>query len=170
MVRKAVVVGINYVSNGRMLRGACADAYSWEQLLAGDLGFAPSRIRTLTDEDREGFARQGPAENLPTHEAIVAALEWLVEGAAPGDVIVFVFAGFATQVLDPMCVVVDNAARSRVVPVFYEKDGALGNMTRSPLTLAWRHATSESLTTLYHTESCQMNLCMRSLQKCRLGC
>mmetsp|Transcript_98426 Transcript_98426/g.226178 ORF Transcript_98426/g.226178 Transcript_98426/m.226178 type:complete len:131 (+) Transcript_98426:23-415(+) len=102
MVRKAVVVGINYVSNGRMLRGACADAYSWEQLLAGDLGFAPSRIRTLTDEDREGFARQGPAENLPTHEAIVAALEWLVEGAAPGDVIVFVFAGFATQVLDPM--------------------------------------------------------------------
>ncbi|KAI9439515.1 caspase domain-containing protein [Lactarius indigo] len=55
--------------------------------------FEPKDIQILTDDTKQ------PA-NLPTRENIRAAMDLLVKGAQPGDLLFFYFSGHATQVKD----------------------------------------------------------------------
>ena len=80
--RKAVCVGINKYPTAP-LNGCVADAELWAQTLE-NLDF---ETRILTDDQA-------------TREGILNALEALVAGGQPGDVLVFQFAGHGTQVKD----------------------------------------------------------------------
>jgi hypothetical protein len=81
MIKRALIVGINYVGTGNDLRGCINDAKNMQTLLAGR-GF--DQIEMLLEKDA-------------TTAGIKAALERLVTGVSPGDVIVFHYSGHGSQ-------------------------------------------------------------------------
>jgi hypothetical protein len=89
MTKKALLVGLNrYPDPDNTLRGCLNDVRQISELLSTRFGFmADDAIRLLTD------ARA-------TTRAIVRRLHWLVDGARPGDVLVFHYSGHGAQVRD----------------------------------------------------------------------
>ena len=80
---RALVVGIDRYADPAFtdLRGAARDAHNIRWLLAEHLGFAPERIRVLTDE-------------AATRQGIVSGIrDWLVAGTRPGARALLYFAG-----------------------------------------------------------------------------
>jgi hypothetical protein len=87
--RRALVVGVNRYADPRNdLRGCVNDALWWSNVLTTKFGFdAPKAVRMLLDQ-------------RATTANIVERLHWLVDGAEPGDTLVFAFSGHGTQVVD----------------------------------------------------------------------
>ena len=70
-MKRALLVGINYVGSSHTLRGCINDSNNMKAFLAGR-GFTD--IKQVLEADA-------------TTDGIIAALNWLVEGTKPGDVI-----------------------------------------------------------------------------------
>lgn len=87
-MKKALLVGINYPGTQHALRGCVNDVMTINELLVNNLGFTdPKYVRMLTD-------------NSATTQNILERLEWLVDGAQPGDVLYFHYSGHGCQVPD----------------------------------------------------------------------
>jgi len=86
MARRAVCVGINAYPTAP-LRNCVADAMLMRRLLV-EMGF------DRNDEIRALFDGDGTRNNILT------LLAWLVEGAQPGDVLVFTYSGHGTRIRD----------------------------------------------------------------------
>jgi Caspase domain len=85
----ALLVGINNYSNGiPQLQGCVNDVLLQKQLLTYRFGFFPQDILTLTDEQA---TRKGILQAFEEH---------LIKQAKPGDIVVFHFSGFGSQVID----------------------------------------------------------------------
>lgn len=82
-MKKALIVGINYVGTSHALRGCINDARSVEKLLRERFSF--DSIELLLEQDA-------------TTAGILAALDRLVKGAVPGDVLFFHYSGHGSQV------------------------------------------------------------------------
>ena len=88
MSRRALLVGINrYPDPAHRLNGCVNDARQVRALLLQHYGFEPSALTLLLDAQA-------------TTGAIRSGLRWLVEGARPGDVLVFHYSGHGSQVPD----------------------------------------------------------------------
>lgn len=88
VVRRAVLVGINqYPDPKNNLQGCVNDALMMGKLLTENFGFRADDIRLLVDE-------------RATTANIRERLQWLVQGAAPGSVLVFHYSGHGSQVRD----------------------------------------------------------------------
>jgi hypothetical protein len=89
MARKALLVGINrYPDPANELRGCVNDVLLMRETLERHYGFTdPGGVRVLTDR-------------RATTAAILEGLAWLVDGAAPGDSMVFHYSGHGSQVPD----------------------------------------------------------------------
>lgn len=97
-VRKAVIVGCNYDHLSCKLRGTDNDAIAVAHALLGSGRFEQNNIRVLRDNDR-------PRDNwpvyYPTTNNILTSLDWLVDGAGPGDSLFFYFSGYGSQYSRP---------------------------------------------------------------------
>lgn len=82
MCKKAFVVGINEY-HPRALRGCVVDAVAVRTLLTGTLGFPDNRVELTLDKSA-------------TRAALERGLQRLVADAAPGDTLLFFFAGCGT--------------------------------------------------------------------------
>lgn len=88
MTTKALLVGINaYCPPINPLRGCINDVQQMKGVLQRYYGFAEENIGLLLDKDA-------------TREGILGGLDWLVEGAQAGDVLVFHYSGHGSQVDD----------------------------------------------------------------------
>ena len=88
MVKKALLVGLNaYPAPITSLQGCINDVRQMESTLKRYFGFNPEDIRVLLDKDA-------------TRKAVLGGIEWLVEAAEPGDVLVFHYSGHGSQVDD----------------------------------------------------------------------
>jgi hypothetical protein len=89
MAKRALLVGINrYPDPENALRGCLNDVRQVGDLLRAHFGFGGNgAVRNLTDAHA-------------TTAAIVSGLHWLVDDAAPGDVLVFHYSGHGSQVPD----------------------------------------------------------------------
>jgi uncharacterized caspase-like protein len=88
MARKALLVGLNrYPDPVNSLRGCLNDVEQIRGLLGSRLRLADRSMVTLTDSEA-------------TTRAIVRQLHWLVDGASPGDVLIFHYSGHGSQVED----------------------------------------------------------------------
>lgn len=85
--KKALLVGINYTGTKNELHGCVNDVMTMSEILSSRFGFASNQKRMLTDSSA-------------TTKAILERLEWLVEGAASGDVLFFHYSGHGSQVID----------------------------------------------------------------------
>lgn len=85
-MKKAFLCGINYPNTQHALRGCVNDILAINEILYKNLGFSdPKYIRMLTDESA-------------TTQNILERLEWLVDGAQPGDVLYFHYSGHGCQI------------------------------------------------------------------------
>lgn len=88
MTKKALLVGINYPGTPNELRGCVNDVITMSQVLAEQYGFTdPNNRRMLTD-------------GAATMQNILERLDWLVDGAQPGDVLVFHYSGHGAQTIN----------------------------------------------------------------------
>jgi len=87
MTRKALIVGINYPDTQHALRGCVNDAQMVSEMLTTHFGFKAKEKRMLTDASA-------------TTANILERLEWLVDGAQPGDILHFHYSGHGSQMID----------------------------------------------------------------------
>lgn len=88
MKRRALLVGINYEGSQFPLRGCVNDVVLMNDILVNKLGFSdPKQVRMLTNESA-------------TTQNILERLQWLVDGAEPGDVLYFHYSGHGSQFVD----------------------------------------------------------------------
>ena len=82
-MKKALIVGINYVGTPSELRGCINDANNMRELLEAELGF--EEFKMVLEKDA-------------TTQGIMDGLRWLVAGAVPGDVLFFHYSGHGSQI------------------------------------------------------------------------
>lgn len=86
--KRALLVGINYPGTKHQLNGCVNDVMAMSQVLAQHFGFTnPKEKRMLTDRSA-------------TTTNILKRLEWLVDGAQPGDALYFHYSGHGSQVIN----------------------------------------------------------------------
>jgi hypothetical protein len=134
----ALLVGINnYGDRSRFapLQGCLTDVELQYHLLIHRFGFNPKDILTLTDARA---TRQGILEAFEKH---------LIEQAQPGDVVVFHFSGYGSQVADPDCDVPD-CLNSTLVPVdsSLQRDRSVPDITGNTLWLLLAALKTENVT------------------------
>lgn len=86
-MKKALLVGINYPGTEHALRGCVNDVVAMSELLSSKFGFEAKNKRMLTDASA-------------TTANILDRLNWLVDGAKPGDVLYFHYSGHGSQFID----------------------------------------------------------------------
>ena len=87
MADKALLAGINDYRWVSDLRGCVNDVHDVEQMLLNSAGFHQDNIHKLVNDQ-------------VTKERIVAGFNWLLEGASPGDRLVFHFSGHGSYTAD----------------------------------------------------------------------
>jgi len=88
--KKALLVGINYFGTSAELGGCINDVHSWKELLIEIYGFEERDMVILTDDNSQDRFK-------PTLDNIRSGLQWLVAGAAPGDVLFWQYSGHGSQ-------------------------------------------------------------------------
>lgn len=98
--RKALCIGINYAGSNAELRGPVNDALRWVDVLTHHCGFPREGVAAMIDEYPSGelVDDDDPTYSRPTQENIMEGLDWLIQDAAEGDVLLFAFSGHAAQV------------------------------------------------------------------------
>lgn len=94
--RKALLIGCTYQGTRSQLRGPGNDVNCLRYLLTTKLGFPPSSIVVLRDDD----VSKG-REFLPCRDVIMRAIGWLVSDLRQGDSLFFSFSGHGSQLRDP---------------------------------------------------------------------
>jgi len=98
---RALVIGCNYPRNrNSRLWGACADAGAWATTLTKRLGIPERNVALLVDEADDGKPANAGSRSFPSQRNINDHLSWLTHDVQPGDLLVFVFCGRGTLLLD----------------------------------------------------------------------
>ncbi|GBG67123.1 hypothetical protein CBR_g81547 [Chara braunii] len=90
MVKRALLVGCNYIGRPFRLYGCANDVHAMKCLLIEQFGFPPENITILLDCD--------PSYEYPTGAKIKEELRNMCDGAVAGDILVFHFSGHGTQI------------------------------------------------------------------------
>jgi hypothetical protein len=121
MVKKALIVGLNYPNQKHQLYGCVNDSLNWNALLGKEFGF--EEIRVLIDQSPDGSVTTAPTQ-IPSKQNILSQLGWLCSGVQQGDTLAFVFAGHGCQVLQG-----GEFADEALVPEDYSSVDEHGNPT-----------------------------------------
>ncbi|WVQ83251.1 metacaspase-1 [Cryptococcus sp. DSM 104549] len=91
--RKALCIGINYIGTSSALAGCINDAHNVQKFLIEKHGYKTEDIVMLTDDARN-------SRQIPTRQNMIAAMQWLVQGAQPNDALFFHYSGHGGQTED----------------------------------------------------------------------
>mmetsp|Transcript_2251 Transcript_2251/g.6623 ORF Transcript_2251/g.6623 Transcript_2251/m.6623 type:complete len:273 (+) Transcript_2251:234-1052(+) len=114
--KKALLIGINYVGQQGELRGCHNDVDSM-------LTFLKSR-GFVDDSCQVKILRDNGTDEDPTHDNILAALDWLADGVAAGDTLFLHYSGHGSRVPDRDGDEGDKYDET-MVPLDYESRGQL---------------------------------------------
>lgn len=90
MIKKALLVGINYIDTPYELNGCINDVKNVSTFLTENCRFSSSNIKLLSDETSE----------KPTRLNIENRIKWLAENNLPGDILVFHYSGHGGNIID----------------------------------------------------------------------
>lgn len=114
MVKKALLIGINYKGTSAQLNGCINDVANINEFLTTQSGYVSANIRILTDDTAV----------KPTRRNIEESMRWLVEGNKTGDTLVFHFSGHGTYTKDKNGDETDGKDEA-LCPLDYEKAGLI---------------------------------------------
>jgi hypothetical protein len=115
--RRAVTVGINYIGTRNQLSGCINDSDTFVRLLTEEFGYKVVDIRQLRDDH---------PQRMPTRKNMTAALNWLVNGARPGDHLFFHYSGHGSQQRDTSGDEMDGKDET-LVPCDFQSHGMLSD-------------------------------------------
>ncbi|CAH9084678.1 unnamed protein product [Cuscuta epithymum] len=115
--RRAVLCGVTYRGHKKSLKGSINNVRSMSYLLVSKLGFPPSSVLVLAEDERDPY-------RTPTKANIRESLNWLVRGCQPGDSLVFYYSGHASQVPDNDGDEIDGIDES-ICPLDYDTEGKI---------------------------------------------
>jgi hypothetical protein len=120
--KRALLIGINYFGQRGELRGCIADVNNVKQFLIQEYGFqeSPETLVVLTDEPKN---KSNPWF-LPTRNSIIAAMQWLVKDAQPGDSLFLHYSGHGGQQADQDGDEEDGTDET-ILPLDFEKVGMI---------------------------------------------
>jgi len=90
MVKKAVLIGINYKNTSSALNGCINDVNNIRNILINNCGYNQANIRLLTEE----------SQTLPTRENMEKSISWLVSNNVAGDTLFFHYSGHGSSIKD----------------------------------------------------------------------
>lgn len=114
MVKKALLIGINYKGTDAELRGCINDIKNIRSILINNCSYTSENIKVLTEE----------TNILPTKNNIENEINWLVSNCMPGDKLLFYYSGHGYNVPDESND--ENDGKDEVlIPLDYEKNGVI---------------------------------------------
>lgn len=114
MVKKALLIGINYRGSESELRGCIADVRNINQILIDNCGYNKQNIRVLTEEDAIS----------PTRKNIEDHIRWLVTNCQVGDTLVFYYSGHGSSIDDKNSDETDKKDEV-IIPLDYSTKGVI---------------------------------------------
>ena len=93
MVKKALLIGINYFNTGAQLGGCINDVKNVKNLLCKNWGFTNEECRILTDDSKDNQKR-------PTRQNMIDGMKWLCQNAKAGDRLFMSYSGHGSWVYD----------------------------------------------------------------------
>jgi hypothetical protein len=93
MIKKALLVGINYVDTPYQLNGCINDVKNMRSFLTDNCKFSSSNIQLLSDEEEEETKK-------PTKLNMENGIQWLVTDNLPGDILVLHYSGHGGNIID----------------------------------------------------------------------
>lgn len=115
--KKALLIGINYFGTDSELNGCINDVHNMGQFLVERYGFNQQDFVVLTDD------QQSPA-GIPTRDNILKAMQWLVDGAQPGDNLFIAYSGHGGSEEDEDGDE-DDGMDETMCPVDYQENGQI---------------------------------------------
>jgi len=87
-MKKALLIGINYLNTDYQLNGCINDVQDISTLLVSNFGYTNDNITILTDN----------TDIKPTKENIIKSLHTLIDNSSAGDKLCFYYSGHGTQI------------------------------------------------------------------------
>ncbi|KAJ3285401.1 Ca(2+)-dependent cysteine protease [Borealophlyctis nickersoniae] len=115
--RKALFVGINYYGQQGELKGCINDVHNVKNWLMKNYPFRPDEILILTDDQKD-------PTRIPTKANLLAAMQWLVRDARPGDAFFLHYSGHGSRQKDQDGDE-DDGFDETIVPVDYQRAGQI---------------------------------------------
>lgn len=112
MVKKALLIGINYKGSDAELRGCINDISNIRSILLNNCDYQDSNIRVLTEE----------SNIKPTRSNMEAQIKWLVSNCMPGDTLIFYYSGHGANITDNSGDETDKKDEV-LIPLDYEQNG-----------------------------------------------
>lgn len=91
MVKKALLIGINYIGSEYELNGCINDVKNLKSFLIDNCDFQEKNIKLLSEED---------GNILPTSKNIKDNINWLVSNNLAGDTLIFHYSGHGSNIKD----------------------------------------------------------------------
>lgn len=119
MVKKAIVIGINYLGTENELHGCINDSSNVRDLLISQYKFKSKNITLMTDKSQDPTL-------LPTMKNIIIQIRKLVSNVKSGDSIVFTYSGHGDQMPDRNKDEEDGLDET-LVPLDFDKYGEISD-------------------------------------------
>lgn len=114
MVKRALLVGINYIGTDNELSGCINDVKNMKEFLVESCEFVEENIILLTDEEKD----------KPVSKNIKDKIKWLVSNTVAGDTLVFHYSGHGSNVKDKNKDESDKQDES-IIPLDFETAGEI---------------------------------------------
>ena len=96
MIKKALLIGINYTDSPNELNGCINDVKNVQSFLTTNCKFSNENIKLLSDDKDKDKAE----EHKPTRLNIENNIKWLTTDILPGDILVFHYSGHGGNTID----------------------------------------------------------------------
>ncbi len=90
MVKKALLIGINYINSEYQLDGCINDIHNINKFLINYCGYLPENIRILTEK----------SDILPNKSNIIEQINWLIKDVEENDTLLFYYSGHGSYSKD----------------------------------------------------------------------
>lgn len=115
MVKKALLIGINYTGTSAQLNGCINDVYNVRNFLTQHCEYDIQNTKVLSDIDA-----------LPTAKAIKDNIAWLLSNAVEGDTLFFHYSGHGSNISDANGDETDRRDET-IVPIDYNTAGMISD-------------------------------------------
>lgn len=116
MIKKALLIGINYVGSQYELKGCINDVKNVRSFLTDNCKFSSSNIKLLSEEQEEN--------EKPTRLNMENGIRWLVSDNMPGDILVLHYSGHGGNVIDRSTDETDGKDET-ILPLDFESAGEI---------------------------------------------
>jgi hypothetical protein len=114
MVKRALLIGINYRKSDAELKGCINDTTNIKNILINNCGYVNSNIKVLTEDQ----------QMTPTKHNIEAQMQWLLTNCVTGDTLFLYYSGHGSYTRDTSSDETDGNDEV-IVPLDYKQSGII---------------------------------------------